>query len=94
MNGYIDYDQYDLEKSINCKKWTMMLVHVISLILGLATFSVCIWIRFDLDFWEWVINIDWYTYWYCTYFIMITMVLIIMNNLIGAYAIIYVSNHL
>ena len=61
------------------------------LILGIATFCICIWIRFDLDFWEWVIEINWYTYWYCTYFIMITMILVVINSLIGAYAIIYVS---
>jgi len=89
MNGYVDYDQYDLEKSINCKKWTMMIFNVFRLILGIATFCICIWIRFDLDFWEWVIEINWYTYWYCTYFIMITMLLVVINSLIGAYAIIY-----
>ena len=61
------------------------------LILGIATFCICIWIRFDLDFWEWVIEINWYTYWYCTYFIMITMLFVVINSLIGAYAIIYVS---
>ena len=63
------------------------------LILGIATFCICIWIRFDLDFWEWVIEINWYTYWYCTYFIMITMLLVVINSLIGAYAIIYVSTY-
>ena len=31
MNGYVDYDQYDLEKSINCKKWTMMIFNVFRL---------------------------------------------------------------
>ena len=93
MNRYDDYDQYDLEKSINRYKWTMMIFNVFSFILCLATFSVCIWIRFDLDFWEWVVEIDWYTYWYCTYVIMITMVWVVINSMVGAYAIIYVSTY-
>jgi len=89
MSRFDDYDPYDLEKSINAYKWTMMIFNVFSTILGIVTFSVCIWVRFDLDFWEWVVEIDWYTYWYCTYFLMITTILIVINSLIGAYGIIY-----
>ena len=31
--------------------------------------------RFDLDFWEWVVEIEWYTYWKATYFVMAAMFL-------------------
>jgi len=82
-------DEYVLERRITAFKWTMMVHHVLSFILALATFCVCIWIRFDLDFWEWVIEIDWYSYWYAVYVIMITMVIVVINNLIGAYGIIW-----
>ena len=84
-------DEYVLERRITAFKWTMMVHHVLSFILALATFCVCIWIRFDLDFWEWVIEIDWYSYWYAVYVIMITMVIVVINNLIGAYGIIWVK---
>ena len=76
-------DQYELEKTITRYKATMMLFNVVSLIIGVATFSVCIWIRFDLDFARWVYLIDWYTYWYATYVIMITMVWVMVNSIIG-----------
>merc|ERR1712110_1367603 len=85
MNGYVDYDQYDLEKSINCKKWTMMIFNVFRFILGIATFCICIWIRFDLDFWEWVIEINWYTYWHAMYVVMIAMLLHALNSLLSAW---------
>ena len=81
-------DEYALEKRITAFKWTMMIHNVLSFFLALATFSVCIWIRFDLDFWEWVVEIDWYSYWYAMYVIMVTMVIVALNNLIGAYGII------
>ena len=31
--------------------------------------------RFDLDFWEWVVEIEWYTYWKATCFVMAAMFL-------------------
>ena len=83
-------DEYVLERRITAFKWTMMVHHVLSFILALVTFCLCIWIRIDLDFWEWVVEIDWYSYWYAMYVIMITMVIVIINNLIGAYGIIWV----
>ena len=74
-------DEYVLERRITAFKWTMMVHHVLSFILALVTFCLCVWIRFDLDFWEWVVEIDWYSYWYAMYVIMITMV--IMNILVA-----------
>merc|ERR1712214_149174 len=35
------------------------------------------WIRFDLDFWEWVMEIDWYSYWNAMYVVMVAMVIVI-----------------
>ena len=42
-------------------------------------------IRFDLDFWEWVQEINWYTYWNMTYVVMFAMVFHALNNVLSAY---------
>lgn len=42
--------------------------------------------RFDLDFWEWVVEIDWYSYWNAMYVTMIGMVLVVLNSFLGAWA--------
>ena len=42
--------------------------------------------RFDLDFWEWVIEIDWYSYWHAMYVVMVAMILHALNSLISGYA--------
>ena len=84
-------DSASLEKSIVRFQFTLMIFNVISLLIGLATFSVCIWIRFDLDFWEWVVEIDWYSYWYAMYVILVTMILVIINSVIGIFAVYNVS---
>ena len=42
-------------------------------------------IRFDLDFWEWVQEINWYTYWHMTYVVMVSMVFHALNNVLSAY---------
>jgi len=36
--------------------------------------------RFDLDFWEWIIEIGWYSYWNAMYVVMIGMVLTALNS--------------
>ena len=41
--------------------------------------------RFDLDFWEWVIEIQWYTYWHAMYVVMIAMLLHALNSLLSAW---------
>ena len=41
--------------------------------------------RFDLDFWEWVIEINWYTYWHAMYVVMIAMLLHALNSLLSAW---------
>lgn len=81
----------DIEKTITNFKWLVFILNVISLLTGLATFSLCLWIRFDLDFWEWVEEIDWYTYWYCMYVIMFAMVFVIINSALGVYGVIQES---
>ena len=42
------------------QKRTIVILNIIVFVIACAIFGVCIWIRFDLDFWEWVIEIDWY----------------------------------
>ena len=47
-------------KTLMRQKWSIVILNVIVFFIALAIFGVCIWIRFDLDFWEWVVEIDWY----------------------------------
>jgi len=68
-------------------QYGMMIANALLLIISLANFSVCIWIRFDLDFWEWVLEIGWYTYWHATYVVMVAMVFHAVNNVISAYGV-------
>lgn len=46
-------------KTLMRQKWSIVILNVIVFFIALAIFGVCIWIRFDLDFWEWVVEIDW-----------------------------------
>jgi len=67
------------------QKWALVILSVLAFLTSVAMFSICIWIRFDLDFWEWVVEIDWYTYWYCMYVIMIAMVIVAVTNILLTY---------
>jgi len=46
---------------------------------------------FDLDFWEWVVEIEWYTYWKATYFVMAAMFLKAGLLCLGLYSL-YISS--
>ena len=83
----------DVEKTITKFKWVVMVINVLTFFIGMATFSLCMWIRFDLDFWEWVIEIDWYSYWYATYLIMIAMVGVVINSVLGVWSVVQVRDH-
>lgn len=41
-------------------RWALLITGVFVFLLGLSIFGVCLWIRFDLDFREWVRELDWY----------------------------------
>ena len=56
-NGY--YYDGDDEKSYNRKRWALLIISLIVFVACIAIFSICIWIRFDLDFWEWCVEIEW-----------------------------------
>lgn len=86
MGNYDDASPDELGKTINKFKWAVFIMNVVGLIAALATFGVCIWIRFDLDFEEWVREINWYSYWYCVYCIMIAMVVTIALSVLGVLA--------
>ena len=62
------------------------------LILNLVVFAICIWIRFDLDFRRWVWDMDWYTFWYCTYVNMVASIFAAASCIVGLYGLFYVSN--
>lgn len=84
--GYRTVRDNDLDSLYRRKEGTqyfLFITNIVMLLVGLANFCVCIWIRsaddihklfyfdyamffvvrFDLDFWEWVEEINWYTYW-------------------------------
>lgn len=50
--------EIELKELMN-KKWALMILNVLTFFVALGIFGVCIWIRFDLDFREWVREIDW-----------------------------------
>jgi len=67
-------------------QYFLFITNIVMLLVALANFSVCIWIRFDLDFWEWVLEIDWYSYWNAMYVVMIAMLLHALNSALSGYA--------
>ena len=58
LKMYRTESEHDL-KSLMKKKWGLVIMDLICFLTAMAIFSVCIWIRFDLDFAEWVVEIDW-----------------------------------
>ena len=40
-------------------KWGLLVLSLFNFIIGLVTFGLCMWIRFDLDFREWVRELEW-----------------------------------
>merc|ERR1711892_324151 len=66
---------------------TLFIVQGFIFLISLVAFSLYMWIRFDLDFWEWCNEIGWYTYWNCTYLVMITMILKAMLMVLGWYSV-------
>jgi len=77
-------DDYEKTDKFGVK---LLVAQGLLLVLSLAAFSVCIWMRFDLDFWAWCLEIEWYSYWYCTYVVMIGMLLKALTLGLGAFAV-------
>jgi len=57
----------DLHRTITTHRLLIITVNFVALLTSLVTITICFWIRFDLDFWEWVQEIEWYSYWYAMY---------------------------
>lgn len=89
-------------KRLNQFQNGLLITNILLMIIALANFSVCIWVRysnhlhlgiqiscthfrFDLDFWEWVLEIGWYRYWNVMYIVMVAMVFHAANNALSAY---------
>jgi len=66
-------------------QYGLFISNAILLLIALANFSVCIWIRFDLDFWRWVLEIEWYSYWRAMYVVMFAMLFHALNNALSAF---------
>lgn len=84
-------EDYKDEKGYNRKRWALLVISVLVLVITIALFTVCLWIRFDLDFWEWVVEIEWYTYWYCVYFIMFSFIILGLTCLVTIYGVLFES---
>ena len=89
-NNHYAKDYEDEERSLTNYKWLVFIHDVITFFIGMATFSICMWIRFDLDFAEWIVEIDWYTYWYCMYVVLFAMLFVIANSIIGVFGVVQV----
>lgn len=73
-DGPGDYDELaKAEKKLYKYKWMMLVCFSFRMAIVIATFAICIWIRFDLDFRVWIKELEWYTYWYCMYVTMFAM---------------------
>jgi len=77
-DGYREDDHWEIR---------LFVIQCLLLVLSLSAFSICIWIRFDLDFWEWCLEIEWYTYWYCSYVVMIGMLIKAGTLVLGAWSV-------
>lgn len=76
--------EYEFKRLVR-QKWALVIITAFVFLVSLGIFGVCIWIRFDLDFREWVREINWYSYWYAMYVIMISMVLVACTSLLLLY---------
>jgi len=86
--GYSSVSNTELEtahRRLENLQYVLFITNIIMLLVSLANFSICIWIRFDLDFREWVIEINWYSYWNAMYVVMVAMLLHAGNSLLSAW---------
>jgi len=83
--AYQGMSEDELNRAISIHRIILIALFLLSILVGLATFSICIWVRFDLDFWQWVISIEWYSYWYAMYPTLIAMVIVICLSVSGLY---------
>jgi len=80
-------DGEEMEKKTINTQYLLLIIGVISALVALANFSICIWIRFDLDFWEWIDEIGWYSYWNAVYVVMVAMLATALNSGLMCYAV-------
>lgn len=88
----MDYNRVSSEKDYSADSFADNPLQIMAgifllLLLTITSLFICFWIRFDLDFWEWVVEIDWYTYWRATYFVMAAMFLKAGLLCLGLYSI-------
>ena len=72
-------------------KWTSMAVNAFALAVAVSDFAICIWIRFDLDFADWIRSIEWYSYWNSVYVVMAGVAAAILTTLFQCYAVVQES---
>ena len=46
-------------KALQRRKWVLLAIDALVFLVVIAMIPVCFWIRFDLDFREWVREMDW-----------------------------------
>ena len=47
--------------------------------------------RFDLDFREWIVEIEWYSYWHAMYAVMLSMVCVAIVSILGIFGVVEVT---
>ena len=55
----MDDNYRDWQRLMNLKG-ILSILNVLVFLISLGCFGICLWIRFDLDFREWVREMDWY----------------------------------
>ena len=65
-----------------------MAVNIFTLAVAISDFAICIWIRFDLDFADWIHNIEWYSYWNSVYVIIAGVAAAICVTLFQSFSVI------
>ena len=53
MGTFDDYSPDDLGKTITKYQWVLFIVNVVALLASVATFGVCLWIRFVITSLSW-----------------------------------------
>lgn len=76
--------EYDVRR-LDQAKIPVLFLNALVLVVALVNWALCIWIRVDLDFRRWVQEIEWYTYWYCMYVVIIGMTLVVVASIVQAY---------
>ncbi|XP_015435741.1 PREDICTED: 23 kDa integral membrane protein [Dufourea novaeangliae] len=72
-----------LEQRIQCIKFTIFCLNAIIWLLGSSMFGLCMWLRLDPGFQEWVDFLDIYEFYIGIYILLVASILIVIITFIG-----------